>query len=81
LTPIHYNCDFILVPATLKMATWVAETCRCLLTITHSSASVGIIKNCMELQASSLHSTGQMVSTHHPPTTAIEQVHAYKTGT
>jgi hypothetical protein len=44
LTPIRYNCDFILVPATLKMATWVAETCRCLLTFIHSSASVGVIK-------------------------------------
>ena len=58
----------------------MAETCRRLRTLLHSSTFVGIIKNCTELQASFLHYMGLMVRTQHPPTIATEQVHAYKTG-
>lgn len=58
----------------------MAETCRCLLTFIHSSVLVGIIKNCTELQASSLDYIGLMVLTQHRPTTATEKVHAHKNG-
>jgi hypothetical protein len=48
LIPTH-NCGSILVLPTLKMATWVTETCRCLLynklTFIHSSSFVSLFKN------------------------------------
>jgi len=49
----HYNCNCIPVRSTLKMATWVPSTCQWLpyntITFIHSSAYVGIFKNCMHL--------------------------------
>ena len=50
--PTH-NCDSMFVLVTLKVATWVAETCLWLLhnkpTFTRSSAFVGIFKNIVYL--------------------------------
>jgi hypothetical protein len=51
--PMYYNCNCILGLSTLKMATWVAETCRWLLcnkiTFIHSSAFVFLFKNFIHL--------------------------------
>ena len=45
----HYNFKCISILATLKMATWVAETCRWLLcniiAFMHPSAFVGLLRN------------------------------------
>jgi hypothetical protein len=48
LIPAHYNCNYILVLTTLKMATWVAQRCLWLLcdkiTFIHSRAFLGLFK-------------------------------------
>jgi hypothetical protein len=48
LIPTHYNCGCLLALATLKIATWMAETCRLLLynklTLIHWNVLVGVLK-------------------------------------